>query len=125
MPTSRQAGPKHPTLPAQWLYGLLRDLPGVPGLLASVTNGLLHSLDPSVGGTGLRGLAVHAVPHVLRQSASIATRLTSGDEWPNVPRGEAGLTSIYHDFYISEELYFCKVDLTRFCKTAGVLPVVS
>ena len=26
----------HPTFPAQWLYGLLRDLPGVSGFLASV-----------------------------------------------------------------------------------------
>src|SRR6201989_3351090 len=90
-----------PALPAQWLYGLLRDLPGVPGLLASVADrslalrpqgrkSHLDRLDPSVGGTGPRGLTVRVVPHVLRQNTSIATRLPSGDEWPNVPRGEAG-----------------------------------
>src|SRR5690242_9805736 len=32
-----------PALPAQWLYGLLRALAGVPGLLASVANGSLPS----------------------------------------------------------------------------------
>jgi hypothetical protein len=31
--------PTRPALPAQWLYGLLRALPGVPGLLAPVVSG--------------------------------------------------------------------------------------
>src|SRR5581483_10710299 len=31
-----------PALPAQWLYGLLRALPGVPGLLASVAHRTLR-----------------------------------------------------------------------------------
>ena len=65
-----------PALPAQWLYGLLRALPGVPGLLAPVANGSLrfgrkaeiaiHSLDPSVGGSGPHGLTVRVDAHRLR-----------------------------------------------------------
>src|ERR1700736_2998131 len=40
----------------------------------------VDKLDPSVGGSGPHGLTVRIVPHVLRPDASIATRLTSGDE---------------------------------------------
>src|ERR1700758_401941 len=53
MPTSRQAGRNRPALPAQWLYGLLRALPGVPGLLATIVFRLeIGRLDPSIGGSG-------------------------------------------------------------------------
>ena len=47
---SVQAGRNDPALPAQWLYGLLPALPGVPGLLAPSRTDHLCSLDPSVGG---------------------------------------------------------------------------
>src|SRR5689334_10075977 len=80
-----------PALPAQWFYGLLRALPGVPGLLAPVANGFLHSLDPSIGESGPHGLAVRDAPHVLRRYASIAARLTSGDEWPSRPSCRGGM----------------------------------
>jgi hypothetical protein len=91
MPTSRQVRPKHPALPAQWLYDLLRALPGVSGFLVTVAaQDRSAQLDPGVEGTGPRGLTVRIAPHVLQHHASIATHLTSGDEWPNVPHGEAG-----------------------------------
>jgi len=55
--------PNDPAFPAQWCYGLLRDLPGVPGLLATVAREIVHELDPSVGGSGPHGLTVrHDVP---------------------------------------------------------------
>src|ERR1044072_5694501 len=41
------------------------------------------------------------------------------------PSWRGGLASLYHNFSISEELYFYAEALTRFWKTAGVLPVVS
>jgi hypothetical protein len=53
-------GRNHTALPAQWLYGLLRALPGVPGLLAPVAAQLLARLNPSVGGSGPHGLTVRA-----------------------------------------------------------------
>jgi hypothetical protein len=37
---------------------LLRDLPGVPGLLATIAREFLHELDPSVGGPGPHDFAV-------------------------------------------------------------------
>src|SRR4029077_11845578 len=40
-------------------------------------------LDSSIGEPEPHGLTVREVPHVLRPHASIATRLTSGDEWPS------------------------------------------
>src|SRR5581483_4011139 len=90
-----------PALPAQWLYGLLRALPGVPGLLAPSSRRLLPMrLDPSIGGSGPHGLTVRIVPHVLRPKASIATRLTSGDEWPSRPPCRGGLASLNHNFSI-------------------------
>jgi hypothetical protein len=51
--------PNSPAFPAQWLTGLCRALPGVPGLLASVARRIASSrLDPSVGGSGPHGFAV-------------------------------------------------------------------
>src|ERR1700759_401435 len=102
-----------PALPAQWLYGLLRALPGVPGFLATIAlsisafrpqgrNRVSTKLDPSVGGSGPHGLTVRIVPHVLRPKASIATRLTSGDEWPSRPPCRGGLASLNHKFFVSE-----------------------
>src|SRR5690242_9343412 len=56
--------PNIPAFPAQWAYGLLRDLPGVPGFIATVACEIIaRKLDPSVGGTGPHGLAVrHDMP---------------------------------------------------------------
>src|SRR5215472_1826271 len=47
-----------PALPAQWFERLLRALPGVSGLLATVAREIVHELDPSVEGTGPHGLTV-------------------------------------------------------------------
>ena len=52
--------PKHSGIPCAMVYGLLRTLPGVPGLLATVTREFVHGLDPSVGGSGPYDLAVRA-----------------------------------------------------------------
>jgi hypothetical protein len=53
-----------PTFPARLvLTAYIRALPGAPGLLATVigeTRERLRQLDPSVGGSGPRGLAVRA-----------------------------------------------------------------
>jgi hypothetical protein len=51
MHTSSQVRPKHPALPAQWLYGLLRALPGVSGFLATVAAQIaLNNLTPASRG---------------------------------------------------------------------------
>ena len=51
--------PNAPAFPAQWFDRLLRALPGVSGLLATVAREIVHELDPSVEGTGPHGLTVH------------------------------------------------------------------
>src|SRR5581483_5854753 len=80
----------------------------------------LHSLDPSVGGSGPHGLTVRIVPHVLRPNASIATRLTSGDEWPSRPPCRGGLASLNHKYCISERRLFLPGELDSSGKTGGV-----
>jgi hypothetical protein len=49
----------NPAFPAQWFYGLLRALPGVPGFVATVARGAcFRRLDPSVGGPEPHAFAV-------------------------------------------------------------------
>ena len=45
-------------IPCTMVLRLLRDLPGVPGLIAPVAREFLHELDPSVGGPGPHDLTV-------------------------------------------------------------------
>jgi len=52
-------------IPCAMVLRLIRDLPGVPGLLATVARELVHELDPSVGGSGPHDFAV-------REAASLA-----------------------------------------------------
>src|SRR5271154_5330153 len=57
--------------------GLLRALPGVPGLLATVIRELLRELDTSVGVTGPHGFAVRNLLHSSKKpTASTASRPT-------------------------------------------------
>ena len=72
--TSIQGSGEHPTFPAQWLYGLSRDLLGVPGFVVTVAREIVHGLDAGVGASGPRGFAVRAARFVLRASTSIASR---------------------------------------------------
>jgi hypothetical protein len=77
-----------PALPAQWLYGLLRALPGVSGLLAPVACGIItRKLDTSVEVPGPRGLTVREpAARLAARPSSIAARATCrGDrETPSV-----------------------------------------
>src|SRR5206468_4709730 len=61
-----QVQPDHPALPVRWLYGVLRDLPGAPGLLATMSHNALARimLDTSIGVSGPRDLTVRASPFV-------------------------------------------------------------
>jgi hypothetical protein len=53
---------------------LIRALPGVPGLIASVARKVVpHGLDPSVGGSGPRDFAVRA--HAVRPTAERVHRI--------------------------------------------------
>src|SRR5579871_3495174 len=103
---STQVRRNHPALPAQWCYGCSVISPAnqlfchrPPGLLSP-------RVVPCIGGTGLHGLTVRIAPHVLRPNASIATRLTSGDEWPSRPPCRGGLASLNHNFFLSERRIF-------------------
>jgi hypothetical protein len=66
-PAEKNAGGRYhrfsqdiPAFPAQWLYGLLRVLPGAPGFLATVTRDAKHhhERNTSVGVSGPRDLTV-------------------------------------------------------------------
>ena len=106
MPTSLTGRPKHPALPAQWLYGLLRALTGVSGFLITVAaqisafrplgrNRKSAQLDPGVEGTGPRSLVVRAgCASSHAANASTATRLTCGDDWPKRPSSRGGISEI-------------------------------
>src|ERR1700760_4680288 len=53
--------PGHPAFPAQWFYGLLRDLPGDRAFLPPSPPGSLpRRLDASVGASGPHDFAVRA-----------------------------------------------------------------
>src|SRR3954464_6313708 len=68
------------------------------GVSAARPNSDLHWLDPSVGGLGPHGLTVRMAPHVLRPNTSIASRLTSGDEWPSRPSCRGRTHGLEHNF---------------------------
>ncbi len=76
-------------------------------------------LDPQHRGTEPHGLTVRIAPHVLRPNASIATRLTSGDEWPSRPPCRGGLASLNHNFCLSERHIFLRGELDSSGKTGG------
>ena len=63
--TSIQGNGEHPTFPAQWLYGLLRDLPGEPCTFATV--------DARLGASGPHDFAVRFSCIVMATSASTAS----------------------------------------------------
>ena len=68
-----------PAFPARWLYGLLRALPGVPGLLAPVALSIISTrLDASVGAPGPHGLTVRA------PAARLAARARPSHPAPDV-----------------------------------------
>jgi hypothetical protein len=120
----------HSGTPCAMVLRLLRALPGVPGLLAPVAlsisafrpqgrNRVSIRLDPSVGGSGPHGLTVRIAPHVLRPNASIAARLTSGDEWPSRPSCRGGMASLNHNFVLSERQIFLRRALDSSGETGG------
>src|SRR6201990_1492346 len=73
----------------------------------------IHQLDSSVGEPEPHGLTVRIVPHVLRPEASIATRLTSGDEWPSRPPCRGGLCSFNHKFRLSGREIFLRKGMDK------------
>jgi hypothetical protein len=87
---------------------LLRALPGVPGLLASVALSItIDKLDPSVGGTGPHGLTVRdCAARLAAQPASIAARTTNRDDAFRPSCGRDGdVMRLCSDFRKAE--YFC------------------
>ena len=67
---SIQGSGEHPTFPAQWLYGLWRDLPGETASIATVTSG---QLSPPKSLTPLRAPGPHAFAVRFELRPSIAT----------------------------------------------------
>jgi hypothetical protein len=74
--TSIQVQRRHPTFPAQWLYGLYRALPGEPGFLATVApkkRELLKNLTPASGRQDHATLPYASAPFVKGASTSTAS----------------------------------------------------
>ena len=97
--SSQQVQPNTSGIPRAMLDDLSRALLGVPGVLVTVACNHLAGLTPA---SGCRDHAVLSnASRALRpcaSTASIATRLTFGNDWPNVPVGEAGCPWIWHHF---------------------------
>src|SRR5438128_6627865 len=77
---SIQGSGEHPAFPAQWLYGLWRDLPGDEFLVDSVAAVQLSptdSLTPATGARTTRFCRTLQPRYVFATSASTATRPTS------------------------------------------------
>ena len=67
--------PKQSGIPCTMVYGLIRDLPGVRALIATVVpQTSLAELDLGVGRSGPHGFTVRIARFVLRTKASIASR---------------------------------------------------
>jgi hypothetical protein len=89
---------EHPAFPAQWLYGVLRALPGAPGFLATIICAMREhhrKLDTSVGVSEPHGLTVRHSISRLRASApdtatAIAPRLHVRDDRETPLFDEAG-----------------------------------
>jgi hypothetical protein len=84
------------------VYGLLRALPGVPGLLAPVACQLvIGRLDPSVGGSGPHGLTVrfgaHHLTHQQRPSHP-ALDVRDDRDAPSCERGMGRHIRLFPDF---------------------------
>jgi hypothetical protein len=64
---------RHPTFPAQWLYGLYRALPGRAGLVVTVAREkrASHELDASIGASGPHDFTVRI--RTVRQGTSAST----------------------------------------------------
>ena len=72
--TSIQVQRRHPTFPAQWLYGLYRALPGRAGLVVTVAGGIASAnLTPASGRQDHTTSPYASVPFVEGTSASTAS----------------------------------------------------
>ena len=99
-------GRNRTALPAQWLYGLLRALPGVPGFLATIAIDDLDQLNSSVGESGPHGLTVRDC--AARLAAQRVHRNPRRASWRsrNAPPEGRGMTSLNHNFCVSETRIF-------------------
>jgi hypothetical protein len=72
---------KRSDIPCAMVLRLIRDLLGVPGLLATVVREFVHELDPSVGRSGPHDFTVRVEPlRLKRANAAIAPRATCRDD---------------------------------------------
>src|ERR1700758_2123616 len=71
-----------PALPAQWLYGLLRALPGEPAFLPPSPASCLAGLSPALAGQDHTADRTYRPASSHAPIASIASRLAFGDDRP-------------------------------------------
>src|SRR5262249_2348657 len=94
--------PKRSGTPCAMVERLLRDLPGVPGLLATVVCGfVICRLDPSVGGSGPHGLtarADHRSPAIPARPSHPAPRFVTMAKRLFGERGTGGIKPLFLSF---------------------------
>src|SRR5215468_6355847 len=80
-------------IPCATVYGLSRALPGVPGSLATIAGG--NSSANLISASGDQDHApspsASACLRLTQAKASIASRLTFRDDWPQRPSGRGGM----------------------------------
>jgi hypothetical protein len=116
---ANQVRPKRSGTPCAMVLRLLRALPGVPGFLATIAcQSIIDRLDPSVGGSGPHGLTVRALAARLAADArpsQPAPRIVTTRFAPHA----GGMTSINHNFCLSERNIFLQRALDPSGKTGG------
>jgi hypothetical protein len=105
---------RHPTFPAQWLYGLYRALPGRAGLVVTVAREKLasHELDASIGASGPHDFTVRirAVRQRHIRVHRIPSRACDDRETPLVPgRDEIDILLIW----VGSQVDFGKSEVDR------------
>jgi hypothetical protein len=104
--------PNGPALPAQWLYGLLRALPGVSGFLVTVAVQIApHNLTPASRGQATRLDRTRLRRTSCGASTSIASRTTFRDDREAPPLVSAGRAELNHVLRISEIEIFLRARL--------------
>ena len=118
-PAAPQVRRNSPALPAQWFYGLFRALPGVPGLIASITAGFSPAgLIPASGDQDHTALPSAPVSHAwqnLHVHRILLQRLWRLAKRPSRPKQDARIEP-----HISE-----KRKLNIFASRAGHVGQIS
>jgi hypothetical protein len=116
---STQVRRNHTALPAQWAYGCSVISPANQLFCHRHLRVASQACPLQWRDRTTRLDRTRRTARLAAQPASIATRLTSGDEWPSRPPCRGGLASLNHNFCLSERRIFLRDALDSSGKTGG------